>query len=81
MNSMKRQNDRILKEELPRSVGANMLLEIIFPCPIFLPFHTVHGLLKARILKCFAFPSPVDHILSDLSTMTQLSCVAPEGMA
>ena len=30
MNSMKRQNDRILKEELPRSVGAqpNILLEI-----------------------------------------------------
>ena len=28
MNSMKRQNDRILKEELPRSVGAHMLLEI-----------------------------------------------------
>ena len=28
MNSMKRQNDRILKEELPRWVGANMLLEI-----------------------------------------------------
>ena len=23
------------------------------------------------------FPSPVDHILSDLSTMTRLSCVAP----
>ena len=28
MNSMKRQNDRILKKELPRSVGANMILEI-----------------------------------------------------
>ena len=28
MNKMKRQNDRILKEELPRLVGANMLLEI-----------------------------------------------------
>ena len=28
MNSMKRQNDRIPKEELPRSLGANMLLEI-----------------------------------------------------
>ena len=28
MNSMKRQNDRVLKEELPRSVGPNMLLEI-----------------------------------------------------
>ena len=28
MNSMKRQNDRILKGELPRSVVPNMLLEI-----------------------------------------------------
>ena len=28
MNSMKRQNDRILKEKLSRSVGAQMLLEI-----------------------------------------------------
>ena len=28
INSMKRQNDRILKEELPRSVGVYMLLEI-----------------------------------------------------
>ena len=28
MNSMKRQNDRVLKEKLPRSVGANMLQEI-----------------------------------------------------
>ena len=28
MNSMKRQNDRILKEELPRSQVPNMLLEI-----------------------------------------------------
>ena len=28
MNSMKRQNDRILKEELPGSVVPNMLLEI-----------------------------------------------------
>ena len=27
------------------------------------------------------FPSPVDHILSDLSTMTHLSWVAPHGMA
>ena len=28
MNSMKRQNDRIMKEELPRSVGAHILQEI-----------------------------------------------------
>ena len=30
--------------------------EFIFQCPIFLPFHTVHGILKARILKWFAIP-------------------------
>ena len=28
MNSMKRQKDRTLKDELPRSVGAQMRLEI-----------------------------------------------------
>ena len=41
--------------------------EFVFPCPIFLPFPTIHGVLKARILKLFAFPSPVDHILSELN--------------
>ena len=30
--------------------------EFIFQCPIFLPFHTVYGILKARILKWFAIP-------------------------
>ena len=30
--------------------------EFLFQCPIFLPFHTVHGVLKARILKGFASP-------------------------
>ena len=30
--------------------------EFIFQCPIFLPFHTVHGVLKARILKWCAIP-------------------------
>ena len=38
--------------------------EFIFQCPIVLPFHTVHGILKARILKRLPFPSPVDHVLS-----------------
>ena len=28
----------------------------IFQCHIILPFHTVHGVLKARILKQFAIP-------------------------
>ena len=30
--------------------------EFIFQCPIFLPFHTVHVVLKGRILKWFAIP-------------------------
>ena len=30
--------------------------EFIFQCPIILPFHTIHGILKARILKWFAIP-------------------------
>ena len=30
--------------------------KVILQCPIFLPFHTVHGVLKARILKWFAIP-------------------------
>ena len=30
--------------------------KFIFQCPIFLPFHTVHGVLKAGILKWFAIP-------------------------
>ena len=41
----------------------------------------VHGVLKARILKWFAIPFSVYHILSDLSTMTLPSWVAPQGMA
>ena len=30
--------------------------ELIFQCPIFLPFHIVHGVLRARMLKWFAIP-------------------------
>ena len=31
-------------------------VEFILQCPIFLPFHAVHGVIKARILKWFAIP-------------------------
>ena len=47
----------------------------------FCHFHTVHGVLKTRILSGLPFPSPVDHSLSELSTMICLSWVAPQGMA
>ena len=30
--------------------------EFLFQCPIILPSHAVHGVLKARILKWFAIP-------------------------
>ena len=30
--------------------------EFIFHCPFFCPYHNVHGVLKARILKRFAIP-------------------------
>ena len=56
-------------------------MEFIFQCPIFLPFHTVHGVFNTRTLKWFAIPSPVEHILSELSTMTRLSRVALHSMA
>ena len=35
-------------------LGTYRPVEFIFQCPIFLPFHAVHGVLKARILKWFA---------------------------
>ena len=30
--------------------------EFLFQCPIFLPFQTLHGVLKVRILEWFAIP-------------------------
>ena len=37
-------------------VGTYWPGEFLFQYPIILPFHTVHGVLKARILKWFAIP-------------------------
>ena len=55
--------------------------ELIFQSHIFLPLHTVHAVLKARIWTDLPFPSPVDHTLSELSIMTHLSWVALHSMA
>ena len=38
-------------------MGHRMSREFLFWYPIFLPFHSVHGVLKARILKWLAIPS------------------------
>ena len=37
-------------------LGTNRPGEFLFQYPIILPFHTVHAVLKARILKWFAIP-------------------------
>ena len=55
--------------------------EFIFQCPIFLPFHIVHGVLKARILKWFAIafssgPHSVSKALIQFS-VDGGSCVSP----
>ena len=61
--------------------GTYRLGEFLFQYPIVLPFHTVHGVLKARILKWFAIPfSSGPHSVRPL-TMTRLSWVALHGMA
>ena len=58
--------------------------EFIFQCPILLPFHTVLEVLlvffsRQEYWSGLPFPSPVDHILSELSTMTHPSWVALHG--
>ena len=62
-------------------LGTYRFGEFIFQCPIFSPFHTVHGVLKARILKWFAIPFSSGPHFSELSTMTRPSCLALHNMA
>ena len=53
--------------------------EFIFQCPIFLLFILFMGFSRQEYWNGLPFPSPVDHILSDLSTMTH--CVGWPLMA
>ena len=55
--------------------------EFIFQCAIFLSFHTIYGVLQARILIVLPFPSLVDYILSEFSIMTHPSWVALHSMS
>ena len=48
-------------------LGTYRPLGLLFQCHIFLPSHTVHGVLKARILSSLPFHSQVDHILLALT--------------
>ena len=67
--------------------NAHLFIDLQFATGSFLPFHTVHGVLKAKILKWFAIsfssgPHSVRLLhLSELSTMTCPSWVALHNMA
>ena len=50
-----------------------------FQYPIILPFILFMGFSRQEYWSGLPFPSPVDHILSDLSTMTRPSWVAPQA--
>ena len=76
----------ILSEVISPLISSSILgiywpREFIFQSPVFLPFHTVHGVVKARILKWFAIPFSSGPCLSELSTMTCPSWVPLHGMA
>ena len=62
-------------------LGTHRPGEFLFQYPIILPFHTVHGVLKARILKWFAIPlSSGQHSVRSLHhDLPILGC--PTGMA
>ena len=61
-------------------LGTYLPGELIFQCHIFLPLHTVHGVSRQEYWSGLPFPSPVDHILSELSIMTHPSWVALHSM-
>ena len=62
-------------------LGIYWLGEFIIQCHVFLPFDTVHGVLTQEYWSGLPFPSPMDHVLSELSTITRLSWVVLPDMA
>ena len=61
--------------------GTDQRGEFIFQCYIFLPLSTIHGILKARILKWFAIPFSSGPRLLRTVHCDPLSWVALHGMA
>ena len=51
------------------------------PVSCLLLFYTVHGVLAARIPEWFDIPIQVDHVLSELFTLTLPFCVTLHSMA
>ena len=61
----------------PTDLGSSSLSVLLSFC-LFILFM---GFSRQERLSGLPFPSPVDHVLSELSTMTRLSWVALPGMA
>ena len=74
---MKESHDLAFSRHLPPG-------RVHIQCPIFLPFHAVHEVLMARLLKWFAIPSssgplsvrPLHHDWSILAVPTQHGLVS-----
>ena len=60
----------------PTNLGSSFFSIISFWC-----FILFMGFSRPEYRSGLPFPSPLDHILSELSTMTRLSCVTLQGMA
>ena len=54
--------------------------EFIFQCPVFLPFLLFMVFSRQECWSGLPFPSPVDHILSEIFTTTYLSWVVLHSM-
>ena len=65
----------------PGAYWAPSVLRSSYFSHTFLPFHTVHRVLKARILKGLAIPFSSGPRFVRTSTMAHLSYVAPHYMA
>ena len=54
--------------------------ELIFWCHVFLPFHSVYGIIQAEYWSRLPFPPAVDHVLSEFFIMPCLSWVVLHGV-
>ena len=56
--------------DLQYHIGQLPAWRVHFSVSYLLSFHTVHGISRQEYCSGLPFPSPVDHILSELSNMT-----------
>ena len=62
-------------------LGSYRLEEFIFQCLYFVPFILLVRFSRKEYWRSFPFPSPVDHVFSELPTVIHPSWVAVHSMA